>query len=493
MSTPTIKIYNQQAQIDVLVKSFQGPTGPQGKGLTDAQIQAAIDATDNANAAREAIQGDLNQLKDTKAPGIECEASGSIITVDDAAAMRAAQLISHIVPVQSGSGDPSPENVRPISGWDSVRAVRTGKNLADISYDNTSKGLDIQAENGVVTIDGENTATRATTVKISGQILLKAGKYTLSHSVISGNIEKLAVSSSLVAIYDTDESVARTRINNESITFTLEKDTVCNIRIVQPGVEAIFNSFTFTVQLELGSAATAFEPPNVQTLTAALPETVYGGTLDWKTGVLTKTHELHTFYGTDDEGWKATASGGLDFYYTNIKKNVPSLHRPVTSHTVTANVVFVNGTQFRSYMTTAYKTLTDWTNFLKEQAAAGTPFQVYYPLANQETIQLTPQQLETLKGLNNVWSDCGDTGLVYVADTKDWGKGASVALIGATENGMVATKNYSAGDFIVNKETLSMYRATKAIAKGETITPGTNCAATTVVEQLAALYNLINA
>ena len=130
---------------------------------------------------------------------------------------------------------------------------------------------------------------------------------------------------------------------------------------------------------------------------------------------------------------------------------------------------------------------------LQMQAALGTPFQVYYPLVNQETIQLTPQQLETLKGLNNVWSDCGDTSIVYCADTKDWGKGASVALIGATENSMVATKNYSSGDFIVNKETLSMYRATKAIAKGETITPGTNCAATTVVEQLAALYNLINA
>lgn len=35
------------------------------------------------------------------------------------------------LPVQSGTGDPSPENVRPISGWSGVNAWRTGKNLFD--------------------------------------------------------------------------------------------------------------------------------------------------------------------------------------------------------------------------------------------------------------------------------------------------------------------------------------------------------------------------
>ena len=58
---------------------------------------------------------------------------------------------------------------------------------------------------------------------------------------------------------------------------------------------------------------------------------------------------------------------------------------------------------------------------------------------------------------------------------------------------MTATRNYSIGDFIVNKDDLTMYRATKAIAKGEAIAPGTNCTATTVVEQLAAIYTILNA
>ena len=38
-------------------------------------------------------------------------------------------------PVQAGSGDPSPENVRPISGWTNCNVVRCGKNLFDAGAD----------------------------------------------------------------------------------------------------------------------------------------------------------------------------------------------------------------------------------------------------------------------------------------------------------------------------------------------------------------------
>lgn len=39
----------------------------------------------------------------------------------------------NITPVQEGEGDPSPENVRPIVGWDNVNVWRAGKNLLDWS------------------------------------------------------------------------------------------------------------------------------------------------------------------------------------------------------------------------------------------------------------------------------------------------------------------------------------------------------------------------
>ena len=38
----------------------------------------------------------------------------------------------HFSPKQEGSGDPSPENVREIVGWDGVVARQSGKNLFNI-------------------------------------------------------------------------------------------------------------------------------------------------------------------------------------------------------------------------------------------------------------------------------------------------------------------------------------------------------------------------
>ena len=45
-------------------------------------------------------------------------ASGSIATFDDGSANPIIELTANIEAVQSGSGDPSPSNIRPISGWD---------------------------------------------------------------------------------------------------------------------------------------------------------------------------------------------------------------------------------------------------------------------------------------------------------------------------------------------------------------------------------------
>ena len=53
-------------------------------------------------------------------------ASGSIASFPDGAAMPVRDLSVDIEPVQAGSGDPSPENVRPISGWTECKVTRTG-------------------------------------------------------------------------------------------------------------------------------------------------------------------------------------------------------------------------------------------------------------------------------------------------------------------------------------------------------------------------------
>lgn len=333
---------------------------------------------------------ELSSLKDHKAPVITEEASGSIITIDDAAAMNVRGLVSTIKPVQA-EGTPTPENPLPISGWDAVHAMRTGKNL----------------------LDAQEVINFTQSYRINA--ILPPGKYVLSCGDVSSGGEDAPA----FRVYDDED-------RNLTPPISLKTNAVLEFEIAQRSAFLYFYSNGFSYansegvaatinQLMVSTASALYEPYQGQTLTAALPETVYGGTLDWKTGVLTKTHEVVTFYGEASEGWKRASSGGYPFVYTDVKKAAPNQHRPITSHTTNTACVFVNNTQFRSYL---FATLQEWMDMLQMQAALGTPFQVYYPLVNQETIQLTPQQLETLKGLNNVWSDCGDTSIVYCADTK---------------------------------------------------------------------------
>ena len=55
----------------------------------------------------------------------------------------------------------------------------------------------------------------------------------------------------------------------------------------------------------------------------------------------------------------------------------------------------------------------------------------------------------------------------------------------APTEGDTAAHNYAVGAYLVHNGTL--YKVTSAIAVGESITPGTNCTATTVMAELAAI------
>lgn len=98
-----------------------------------------------------------------------------------------------------------------------------------------------------------------------------------------------------------------------------------------------------------------FEPGMRQTLTAELPETIYGGMFDWTNGLLTVTH-----------GHIASYSG----------ENVPD-------------------------------------GWISSVGALTDGAQVVYPLAEPYTIQLDPQQIKALQGVNTVWSNCGNTRALF--------------------------------------------------------------------------------
>lgn len=87
-----------------------------------------------------------------------------------------------------------------------------------------------------------------------------------------------------------------------------------------------------------------------------------------------------------------------------------------------------------------------------------------------------PVNIEDLNGN----ADIIDAALHEAAQSK-----SAVSMIEtSSESTSTATHAYSIGDYFICNDTL--YRATAAIAVGDTITPGTNCAATTAMAELEA-------
>lgn len=164
--------------------------------------------------------------------------------------------------------------------------------------------------------------------------------------------------------------------------------------------------------------------------TAALPEAIYGGTLDWTTGVLTVTHYMIMYDGTEDWTFAPTnAVCSLKDMPARLLIGNQEVHhicshyrsrKYATGASQTDKTCYTLNTTTLMIKDTALTSLEDWTGYLAAQAAAGTPMTIVWRLkpSYYKTIQLTPQQLTLLKGNNALWSDTGDTSVTYTADTK---------------------------------------------------------------------------
>lgn len=116
-------------------EAAQSATAASGSATAAANAKNAAEtaqgkAEEAQAAAEEAAEEAASAITD-KAPVIINTASGDIATFDDGAdGMPIRKIVGTIVPVQSGTGDPSPDNVRPISGWDGANIKQRG-NLFD--------------------------------------------------------------------------------------------------------------------------------------------------------------------------------------------------------------------------------------------------------------------------------------------------------------------------------------------------------------------------
>lgn len=269
-------------------------------------------------------------------------------------------LVFDIEPVQSGSGDPSPTNIRPISGWSEVKVTRAGKNLLDTNdmvagILNPSGAVDVQ--NVTIQSKGNGSVAWVSTGTWRG--------VTTGFIDVRGNnvyCISLAetVSYVLYAWYDRNKSfISRASYSGSNMQSVTAPDNAFYVRFTFQ--QSATGTYTYTnIQLELGSTATAYEPYQGTPITISLGQTVYGGTLDVVRGKL----NVKPYY--------ASYSG-----QTLVGPWISSHDKYVAGETPTTGAQVV------------------------DMGAAGTNYDV------------TPQTIKTLKGTNNIWADAGDTTLEY--------------------------------------------------------------------------------
>lgn len=187
-----------------------------------------------------------------------------------------------------------------------------------------------------------------------------------------------------------------------------------------------------TIQLELGSTATPYEPYISQTNTLTLPETVYGGEVDAVSGEVAEAWGLVTFDGT--ETWVVSGKyldDKTDWYYLSSKipnavDEFPRKGNEICSHYPHADVANNNTVQGCAIVWGAIRvrwgdTIPDdanaWKAYLAAQNAAGTPVQVAYKLAEPVPFTATgAQSITALAGTNTILTDTDSATVTGRAD-----------------------------------------------------------------------------
>ena len=418
---------------------------------------------------------DVRNTLNHKADVIYDTASGDIASFPDGAdGLPVKDLTVGIEPVQSGTGDPSPTNVRPISGWTGCNVTRTGKNLFDEANADWVAGKVINSEGNIVDNNGY--------------------KYSNAYIPISGNTQycfqynKVAsvTSGMIVAFYNSNKDfISRPyAINNTASTGLLYGNLTTPVNAAYFRLN-VYKFDSTEIQVAIGSTASTYESYSGVTIPITFhdsqgdPLTVYGGTLDVTSGVLTVDRasvDLGTLSWIYATTYFYVSLSGKKSGNTNL---ICSKYKTSESATISGmSDKEIKGGADNNAIVVKDSSYTDAAAF--KTAMSGV--QLVYELAQPQTYQLTPNEVTTLLGQNNIWSDTGSSTVEYPCDTKLYIQKINTP----TDDDMIADAQIASGKYFIVGNNL--YLSTAGILAGDPIKPGTNCTLT----NLAAALNAIN-
>ncbi len=375
-------------------------------------------------------------------------------------------------------------NECPITGWTGCEVQRTGKNLLT---------RDGEIENSYVTRYGD---IRIGVGWILSDFIHVKGstQYHFNPNSAEGGTAKHACFNSqkqCIGYYDSGERMFVTQADCAFMRFS-------------------YRSSSTDVQLELGSTPTPYEPYTGQTYPITFPTeagTVYGAYVDVLNGELVVDRAIYRY---EEFAGKISSDATNVYGYvrficdfnndkkqgiTNVSSNLFPTHyatipqstdfEAISGHSSLNGVYLsINESRLSGDLSTSDGRAAAIRNWSRENG-----LEICYELAEPIHYPLTPTEIKTLLGTNNIWSNTGDTAVEYLMSDVSWyvekKLKAFQSVLAGVEDSAVASKNYSTDSYLIFND--DIYRVTKTITAGETIEEGVNVTKTTVAEQLMAL------
>lgn len=410
----------------------------------------------------------------------------TLLHVTDALAAPVTALEAAVTPVQSGSGDPSPSNVRPISGWtganvyvaDEEPVLGDGRNLLAISDMTITLPLTQHAINYTYGGDGWVNAT-SSAISTTGNFITTFWGYNTATAYIGAGTYTLTIEDDGVLSDETGATI-RVQVYGSGLsgggtggTSGRYYQTAGTYSLVATGhiqrIGLYYLSGTngkaldgrIRIKLERGDTSTGWCPAPEDLATpvdVAFGQTVYGGVLDAAAGTVTVSQHVDTFDGSSDESWSGpTALGSRKYFRATTSNNYQNVNHGIAG--VTANwLPAISDAQDNTYTLSSVRLrssstasnyvfliigtdLSSITTVAELQAyLAENPLQVSYPVATPTTLTVTPPTIQTLVGENYVWTDTGDTSMTYyTTGTPTWSD-----ISGETANALSVTASLEA-------------------------------------------------
>lgn len=416
----------------------QGEVGPEGPaGKDGVQIDDAAVSEDAPWSSKHIIDMLCPPLEESDNPVVCYPVAGYPLGVK-----------AKWEPMQEGTGTPSPENIRPIKGRDSVTVERCGENL--LPFGERIENIYIQQ---LMTSDDLLLLSKA----CAGQ------KLTLTFSVETKNIVfedvvedewrkrigfechgTLADGTEVYTLQcwldDANNELTKNGKKTKTLTVTMPKLVSGNIMFYAQNIKSgSFVAYDFGIYAGT-TAPTTYTPYIGQTNTLTLPETVYGGEVDAVSGEGQDTWKLVILNGTESwNTWGLNAQNPAitGFYTYDIKDYDAKNAKGICSHLETPNQDVWGGRNagigFATVGSSRYFMFSMMTSslpdisaghevaslkaYLAAQNDAGTPVQIAYKLAEPIPFTATgAQPLPALAGVNTVLTDADSATVTGRAD-----------------------------------------------------------------------------